>query len=539
MKIKIDLGGQPVVLRVPEGVDPGEYAEQVESKFLGQEKYSAASDSGFENFAAGMTQGVANIGRQVGNVAGLVSDEEMARYKAQDQDLLDTGAGSAGALVGEIAATAPIGMGLARGASSALVKGAPMLARTLSNPAAVAALDNAATGALTAGPGNRLEGAAKGAAISGTMSLGGKVLKRAVMKPWVTKTADAVALENMTGHYVPLSQAAEPGVWKQIYEGLVANIPGAGGKLRGQYDKALQDFREFVVEEASPPGANRIPTVGSHDMQKIMGDLKAAWDNKYASFTINQYPIKYDVGTPRGLYRRLPSAGVPVPKKGDVVMAKDLMDLRQTVQDIIDELPAKERVLKAQLTAYKDDLWKNIKSDIDPTGRGKTPGGKELKEYESLAPYYRKFKDVEAAAQKALNKSSEFSPEQLAKASAERAGPTGVAGGGALADEARIASGALKPFPSRQGVFQTAAAMGMTAAMLGGHAVGGPVGAVLAMGLPIAAGRALASKRVQRALTGDTKTQRVLAKAINSQKKNLKRAARVAGKVATIEATEE
>jgi hypothetical protein len=539
MKIKINLSGTPVTLQVPDGMDPGEFAEQVEARHMGQEDYSAASDSGFENFAAGLAQGPANIGRQIGNVVGAISDEDMAQYKSRDQDLLDTGAGQAGSLVGEIAASAPVGLGVARGASSLAGRVAPRLAKALANPAAVAALDNAATGALVAGPGNRAEGAVKGAAISGVMSGAGKVLKRAVMQPWVNKTAEAKALENMTGHSIPLSQSAEPGIWKQIYEGLVSNIPGSGGKLRGQYEKALQDFREYVVEEATPPGMNRIPKVGSHDMQRIMGDLQQAWDNKYQSFTINQYPIKYDVDTPREIYKRMPSVNRGIPKKGNVVLAEDLMALRTDVQKIIDELPPKEDALARKLMAYKNQLWDNIKADIDPTGRGKTAGGKELKEYEALAPYYNKFLDVKTAAQKSISKNSEFTPEQLAKATNQRAGAGGVAGKGAFSQEAKVASSALKGFPSRQGVFQTAAAMGMTAAAVGGNAVAGPAGAGLALAAPVALGKTLASKRTQRALAGELPFQKKAAAAINARKGLLKKTARVLGKAATITATGE
>lgn len=539
MRIRINLDGTPVTLQVPEGMDPQQFAEDVEARHMGQEKYSAASDSGLENFTAGMGQGASNIGRQVGNMAGFVSDESMAQHKLRDQDLLDTGAGAVGSFVGEMAATAPIGMGIASGASRAAATVAPRLAKALANPAAVGALDNAATGALTAGPGNRLEGAATGAAISGAMSGAGKVLKRTLMTPWVKKTQDALDLENMTGHSIPLSQSAEPGVWKKIYEGLVANIPGAEGEIRGQYDKALQDFREYVVEEATPPGAGRIPKVGGHDMQQIMGDLQKAWSDKYSSFTINQYPIKYDLDTPREIYKRMPVVSKGIPKKGAVVLAENLLSLRTDVQNIIDELPPKEGALARNLMAYKDRLWDNIKADIDPTGRGKNAGGKELKEYEALAPYYKKFKDVLGAAQSAVGKNSEFSPAQLAKSTNKRAGAAGVAGGGGFSREAKLASSALQPFPSRSGVFQSAAAMGMTAAAVGATAIGGPAGGVAALLTPTVLGRALASKKTQRALAGELPFQKKAASAINARKGLLKKTAGVLSRAATIKATEE
>ena len=90
MKIKMNLGGQSIKLSVPEGMDPGEYAEQVAERYASQEDYSAASESGLENFRAGIGRGIVNPLRQIGNIAGAISDEEMAQYDTQDKDLLDT-----------------------------------------------------------------------------------------------------------------------------------------------------------------------------------------------------------------------------------------------------------------------------------------------------------------------------------------------------------------------------------------------------------------------------------------------------------------
>lgn len=547
MKIRINLSGTPVTLQVPEGMDPAEYASEVEARHLAQERPNAASDSAMENFAAGVGRGVVNTGRQAVNMAlpdmitpEFASDESLREAQARDRDLLDTKAGAAGDLVGSMVATAPLSAGvvgaMSKGARLAST-GGNVLTRTLANPAAQAAVDSAVQGALVAGPDNRAEGAASGALISGAMSGAGKILKRSLLQPWVEKTDAAKRLEGATGHSIPLSQSAKPGLWKSIYEGVVANMPGSGERLRGQYDDALKDFRDWVVEEASPPNTNRIPRP-SHDMQGTMKDLRSAWEARYASHDYPNAPIvmfSHVYNPPKGLARRLPE-GVRLPKPDAQVTGQDVLTLKRAVQDVINELPEKERILKGQYASFRDNLDDVLKINIDPSGRGRGQWARELRDVEDLKPHYARFKDVEAAAGKAKH-ASEFSPANLEAATTQRAASEGITGGGAFAQEAKDAVEALKDFPSRQGIFQTRAAIGAAGLGLGGAGfmVGGPVGSALALGLPIAASRGLSNPTFQRVIAGETNPQRVMAAALRRNKNKLKAASSLARRASVIE----
>jgi hypothetical protein len=568
VKIRLQLSGTPITLAVPEGVDPQEFASRVEEAHYAQEKPSAASDSNLENFSAGVGHGAVNMGKQALNMAlpdqltpDFASDKSLEEAKVRDEGLMGTKAGMLGDMVGTTLATAPVGsaLGVASKVGTTLAtapvgsalgvasKVGNVLARTLANPAARAAVDNAVTGALAAGPGDRMSGAVTGAAISGAFTGAGKVLKRTLMRPWAEKTAAAKFIEGSTGHEIPLSQSAKPGLMKQIYEGVVANMPGSADKIRGQYDNALEDFRHFIVEEASPPGTNRIPSAGD-DMQTIMGNLRKAWEDRYASHDYPNAPVvmfSHLYKPPTGdfgkeLVKRLP-VGVSLPKVDSQITGARILSTKDAVQKVIDELPDKETILKSKFLEFKDNLDHVLKQNIDPSGRGKGQWASELRDVEALKPYYRKFKDIEAAAGKAAH-ASEFSPANLEAATTQRAGNKGIVGGGAFADEAKHSVDALRPFPSRQGIFQTRAAMAAGAGTVGatiGGVVAGPIGAAVGGGAPVALSRVLASPKTQRILTGDTKTQKLMAAALRRNKDKLNAASSVARKVLTIGATED
>lgn len=505
MKIEIQLSGQSVTLDVPEGMDPIAYANQVETNHYGQEEYDAASDSSVENFKAGMGRGLTNVARQVGNIVGAVSDEDLEDAAALDQDLLETGAGAAGNLVGEVAATIVPGGAAVKGAQAA-AKGT-RFAKALANPASVAAIDNAAAGAILAGPDNRGQGALTGAAVSGAMSGAGKVLKRTLAKPWVKKTDAAKAVEAEAGVDIPLSQSAEPGIWKQLYEGIVANIPGSGGKLRGQLDNAIEHWRKAVVDQATPPGFSWVSDVGD-DIQAVMRNLNAAWDEAY-DFSFKQAPIvlfKDTFKAPK-VWDKVKPKDAPSLKVGQEVTGQDILTLKRDIGNVIADLKPKDWRRAEKLKEFQNSLDDVLARNLNPSGKGKGKWAQELDRYQELAPNYRAYQDIMAAAKKADG--SEFTPKMLEKATNTRAGKEGIEGGARFSKSAKNARKALKNFTSQQGIFQTAAALGLAGG--GGYLLDGPEGAALAVLGPIAGGKALASKTVQRGLTGGLPKQKAIA----------------------------
>lgn len=119
-----------------------------------------ADMSGLETLRAGIGRGMASAGRGVGNLFGLVSDEDLAESKRLDANLLNTTGGKIGNVVGLAAAAAP----------TALIPGA--------NTMLGASLIGAGVGGLTTEGDalERLKGAGLGAAGGAAGNLIGKGL---------------------------------------------------------------------------------------------------------------------------------------------------------------------------------------------------------------------------------------------------------------------------------------------------------------------------------------------------------------------------
>lgn len=104
--------------------------------------------SDWENFAAGAGKAVVDTGRGLGQMVGLVSQEDIDEAKRLDAPLMDTKAGMGGNITGQVAQTVGPTALLAKGAAAlraapAALKAAPALVPALTTPIA----QGAATGA--------------------------------------------------------------------------------------------------------------------------------------------------------------------------------------------------------------------------------------------------------------------------------------------------------------------------------------------------------------------------------------------------------
>lgn len=97
--------------------------------------------SGFDKFAAGMGKAIVDTGRGIGQLTGLVSADDVKEARRRDAALMDTGAGFAGNVVGNV------GMALAPGGA---LKGAATVARAIPAVSAAAPALSAAGSTLLA-----------------------------------------------------------------------------------------------------------------------------------------------------------------------------------------------------------------------------------------------------------------------------------------------------------------------------------------------------------------------------------------------------
>jgi hypothetical protein len=100
--------GKVFEVTAPEGATKDQALVMAKTEYYKQQRDSyvprnpTANMSGPQKFFAGMGKSIYDTGRGIGNLVGMVSDEELSRAKELDDPLMDTGAGIAGNVAGHI-----------------------------------------------------------------------------------------------------------------------------------------------------------------------------------------------------------------------------------------------------------------------------------------------------------------------------------------------------------------------------------------------------------------------------------------------------
>ena len=513
------------------------------------EMTGASTESFGTNLLAGVGSGMVDVGRKATNLVlpeGMTpdwaSDEAIAEQGRTDEDLMSTGAGLTGNILGGAVATAPVGFGagaLVGRALPAALKAAGTWGK-VGGRALRGMGQGAAEGAVLASPDNRGLGVALGAGLGGGLPLAAGAigkgwrglgkgvaditedaasLERSMIKtgaedlldsPTLMNRKEAISLsakggidksnpdfvQKVSANIIPLSQAAKPGFVKQIYEGFVSNIPF--NSLRQQRIDAVEKFRELVLKNAIPEGVSPssvFKAESTDSIQKGFKNVIEEWDKAWKP--INNTPVNI----PRNLFpedlrkllRRegfeLPAAG---PNKG-----KALTEAAQAMQEMANN--AAPGVIGSQQRA----MYIAAKDNINNFLRSKLP--REAAEvWDKNKLRYGDYQKLLSGAAGKVG-TGEFTPQALAQAAGKAAGTEGLGGaGGVMQRLGGMGQRALPDFPSKQGIFQTLAATGAAGGAagtaMGGWGEGTTTGAVLGVILPILGARQLAKPSVQRAL---------------------------------------
>ena len=486
---------------------------------IGQESSDPTEGmTGMEKFRAGIGQGMTHVARSLGNLGGLISDEDMEEALALDSSLLETGAGLAGSITGQVAGTLPIGgavggaakvLTAARGASMA-GRGANILGKALASPVGRGAVEGGLTGAVLAEHDDRAYMGGFGTGLGGGFGGLGKAMGyawRNFKLPWVNLSKEASKhMETTGGGFIPLSHSLpQGGLIKQFYEAVLANFPGAGAKIRGQYANALDDFRRVAAEMTHPPTAQvyddalqrMVPLefTPGQPMQSIFKQLDDYWDNAFDAAK----RADVDVGN-----FRLPAtvqstvddlSGGMFPQLSGKVKGGQLLELRNGLNRIMSDLDPTQPLNQSIRGQYKA-----VVKQIDDMMERSLP--KDI--WDDLAakrPYYKNYLDLTKAAQKAGKEGFEANPAQLASTTAQRGGKAARIGEGTeLQQASQTAHKVLPPFPSREGIYQLVAALGLGSSMIG--FIAGTGVPAIAVGGAYALGRVMSSKGFQRAISG-------------------------------------
>jgi hypothetical protein len=481
-----------------------------------QEGMGAAGDTKLQRFTEGMGRGMVNTGRQVGNMFGLISDEEMTEARQLDSDLMATGMGITGDIAGSLIATAPVGgavgaaakgLTAARGASVA-ARGGRALGRTLGKPVGRGTVEGAAYGSLYAGPGKRGEGAMWGAGLG--LGMGGLVkgLGNAWKNAKVSVMDEAAEAAEELGAFIPISQAGlEDGLPRMIYNAILSNLPGSAGKVRGQYKDAVKTLRQWAGTQAHPDDASAAVHILPEDnIHTIFTKLDDFWKgnkekgiigayDEIGNTVINASKVKVNPVTRSLVEAEAARLGVPyrIPQ-GVQSKTQNMLNFRNAVSEV--KMKLEPGQMTKTLRANLDDTLKKIDDQLE-----KQLDPEVFAAYSNLGPSYRNYQTLKSAVDKAKSTGQQFTPPQLLVAAAEKAGAAARSGGGTFQQIAGKAAKSLQDFPSKAGVYQMVAALGLSS---------GGLGLILGTGMPAltAAGiygvaKLVGSKKFQQFLMGE------------------------------------
>lgn len=471
--------------------------------------------TGPQRFAAGMGQGVTNLGRQLGNVLGMekYSDEALQEAAQRDKALLSTGAGKAGAFTGEVLATAPVG-GVVGALGKTALRGGTA-ARLLTG----AAGQGATEGALTAGPGNRGAGAAVGAA-SGVLlpkAVGGaaKLLGRGVRPTAPAKALLREGVDLTPGQMNPRSAFGQ-------LEEAATNVWGVGPLIQDAREAAMGDWRKAARAAALPPGARRETANGS--LESVYQAYEPAYDVAKGFPTAPRIMRTAGGDTPLASFPQVRGAFEAAARDPNI-RADDATRraAHKWLQNKLTQLPGKGRtgtVDSADLLKLRSEL----RAEIRDAGKGQSPDMATVAilsqaersitdALESQLPrsatdalratdmQYAQYKILEDAVRRSGDQISGTTPSQLSAAvkAATPAGEYARGGGGPLrrlaASGKQVFDVRTPPTGARLATLGTAAGLGM---------------ALPQVGIPVAAAGLLAAttKSGRKMLAGGTKAQR-------------------------------
>ena len=206
-----------------------------------------------ERGLVGVGRGMVNVGRQVGNILGMVSDEELAEYEELERPLMETTAGQVGSFIGEVAALAPAGGGLVGLGGRAATAAVPALrataaARPVATAMATGAAEGALEGAVIGGPGQRAEGATAGAIAGGLTGGIAPLISRGLIRP----TPEAQRLLEMGVDLTP-GQMQPRSFLNKLEQSVQSMVKG------GWTEDAQREFAQKIIQEGAPPNVRLEP----------------------------------------------------------------------------------------------------------------------------------------------------------------------------------------------------------------------------------------------------------------------------------------
>jgi hypothetical protein len=336
-------------------------------------------------------------------------------------------------------------------------------------------------GALLASPEERGAGAAVGATIAGilgTTAEAGRGLARLLGKNRVDPLAAKVLAQLRSvdpDAEIPNSHLLKPGFTRSIYEGVVANAPLSGGKMRRQHADAVGTGYRTLAAEVMPVGTpldTVYPKGGS--MHDAMDNLNfesgsgGAYDRALGRFNQEMFDTS-GFQLPQGVTEGLDKLQIPSTISNDMT-GQQLITLRDDLQRVRDVVVAKnaagDEKLGRNLAKPYDDAREEIQEIMKrkfttTNAQGNPELDPQMADYLDDLKNYKEYDTLKSAVKQTSTGEPGFGAVAMA---AQRKSPEAGARGqaGPLQTQGNDLAEVLGDFPSKQGIFQMGASQGIT-----------------------------------------------------------------------------
>lgn len=226
---------------------------------------SAASDSGMDNFMAGVGKAIYDTGRGAGQLLGLVRNEDVKESRRLDKDLMDTGAGVGGNIAGNIGiALLPGGALKAAGTAAGSIPAAARVAEALNvagntmlAPKSIKAAAAVGSGLGALQPAESAQERVTNAILGGAISAGANAVPKAVSRVLNPQTSPEAATLMKEG--VTLTPGQIMGGTAQRVEDGATSLPVIGDAIKAAQRRGIESFDEAAINRTLAPISQKLP----------------------------------------------------------------------------------------------------------------------------------------------------------------------------------------------------------------------------------------------------------------------------------------
>lgn len=358
--------------------------------------------SGFDKFAAGAGKAVADMGRGVGQVLGMVSQQDIDEAKARDKALMDTGAGMAGNFAGTVAALAP----------AAFIPGAG----TVGGAAAIGGLQGAllTPGGLV----DRAKAALFGAGAGAVGAKLGQVMSKAA--PRGVPADQQLLLDSG----VSLTPGQNLGGLAKNAEDKATSLMFTGNVIQNARKRGVEDFNRAAMARAEIPGVSA-GGIGNEGVASLRQGLGQAYDDVLSKSSANGLEPQFidQLSNLRQMVKGLPPKEAAafdgiIEREIAGRMAPNGMINAENLQAVKSGLGNQINNFTKSNDGYQRQLGQALKqADVELRELVKRANPQNAKELEAIDAAYANFKRIQKAASGVGTNEGVFTPAQLHSAS--------------------------------------------------------------------------------------------------------------------------